>query len=100
MRILKTFSVIFAAFAVIAFVATVVLRVLGADEEAPMISMDSEQISISVGDGEDRILAGQCTGYQRRRCDRNPSGGESLKLHFGRRAHSNNCGFRYRQSCF
>lgn len=58
MRILKTFSVIFAAFAVIAFVATVVLRVLGADEEAPMISMDSEQISISVGDGEDRILAG------------------------------------------
>lgn len=58
MRLLKLLSVILTAIAVILFIATVVVPSRLEDRTAPVISMDSDQVEISVADDDTAILAG------------------------------------------
>lgn len=58
MRLLKLFSVVFAAVAAVLFGVTVLLQFWGRDTQGPEIVMDSDRVEISVGAGDESILAG------------------------------------------
>lgn len=58
MRVLKLFSILFAAAAAVVFAVAMVFQILGHDAEGPVISMDSDAIEISVADDEAAILNG------------------------------------------
>lgn len=58
MRLLKLLSVILTVIAVVLFIATVMLPSRLEDHAAPVISMDSDQVEISVTDDDTAILAG------------------------------------------
>lgn len=58
MRLLKLFSIVFAAAAAVLFGVTVLLQFLGRDTQGPEIAMNSDRVEISVSAGDESILAG------------------------------------------